>query len=246
MKSIIIIPARYSSTRFPGKVIAELLGKTVIQRVYEKASGSGADRVLVATDSEKVLKTVESFGAECVMTSASHVSGSDRVWEAYEKSGSDADLIVNLQGDEPLLPSAVIDSLLDAMRGGDTDIATVAVPVSRGEFSEDANAVKVVLGRNARALYFSRAGIPFLRDGGKDAPMLLHWGIYAYTRDSLKRFVSFSPSRLENCEKLEQLRALENGMEIRVVTSAEKTVGIDTPEDFEVVRKILAEQEETD
>ncbi len=232
LRTAAVIPARLASTRFPEKVLAQLGGKPIIQWVWERTIGSKADRVLIATDNEKVLNTARTFGAEAVMTSPRHPSGSDRVWEAVQ--GIDCDIIINVQGDEPLMQPEVINSLIDVMNGEDEpDMATVVVSSSREEIGKNPNLPKVIVSADDTALYFSRSEIPFLRNpGGVDMPLYRHWGIYAYRREALKRFVSLPESPLEKCEKLEQLRALENGMKIKVVRTTFQSIGIDTPEDL--------------
>ena len=247
-KTIVVIPARYASVRFPGKLLYDLAGKPVIQWVYEKGLQSKADEVWVAADDEKIMAAVAGFGGKTVMTSQNHPSGTDRIWEAVGKINPDSetdDVIINLQGDEPLLPPDVIDQLIDMMLADPTlEMATVAVPAPRDEIANDPNRVKVVKGRNSdKAFYFTRAPAPFLRTGGTDCGMLLHWGIYAYRKSTLRKIVALPESSLEKCEKLEQLRALEAGISIRVLTTDKNTVGIDTPEDLEIVRKILKIQQ---
>lgn len=241
VKSICVIPARYGSSRFPGKVLADLLGKPVIQHVYEKAAGSQADAVLIAADDDRVIEAVKSFGGKAVMTSPSHNSGTDRIYEAV--AGLDYEIIINVQGDEPLLPSKVIDELIDLMKSHpEYEMATVAVPAKREEVA-DPNRVKVVFNASGKALYFSRSVIPYLRGGGEEAGVYRHWGIYAYRKDVLSRFVRLPGSRLENCEKLEQLRALENGIGIHVMVVDElESLGVDTPEDLKLVEKTLREK----
>ncbi len=233
----VIIPARYASTRFPGKMLADLAGKPLIIHVCEKAAASKADLVAVATDHEKIFETVSSRNFKAVMTRADHPTGSDRIYEAAEKIG--CDIIINVQGDEPLIPTSVIDELIDLMKNNpELEMATVAVPASREEMA-DPNKVKVVFGSDNYALYFSRSVIPFLRTGGTDTPVYLHWGIYAYRRAALDKFVHLPAGRLENCEKLEQLRALENGIKIYVMTSSLQSIGVDTPEDLAEAEKKL-------
>ena len=236
----VIIPARYASTRFPGKPLAILAGKPMIQHVCEKAAASKAGIVAVATDDRRIADAVESFGGTAVMTSPSHPSGTDRIAEALGKLGGNFDLVINVQGDEPLIPTSVIDELIDAMRADPAlPMATVAVPGNRETMTE--NNVKVVFGADGNALYFSRSMIPFLRRGGTECGVWLHWGIYAYRRSALEKFVSLPPGKLENAEKLEQLRALENGIAIRVVTSNLQSIGVDTPEDLAAAERRLAE-----
>ena len=239
-KCAVIIPARYASTRFPGKPLAPLAGKPMIRHVCEKAAASKAGLVAVATDDRRIADAVESFGGRAVMTSPAHPSGTDRIAEALTILGGGYDLVVNVQGDEPLIPTSVIDELIDVMRAdSELPMATVAVPGNRETMTE--NNVKVVFGSNGNALYFSRSMIPFLRSGGADCGVWLHWGIYAYRRSTLEKFVALPPGKLENAEKLEQLRALENGIAIRVVTSDLQSIGVDTPEDLAAAEKRLRE-----
>ncbi len=234
----VIIPARYASTRFPAKPLAVLAGKPMIQHTWEQAIRSKADKVLVATDHQSIIDAVTAFGGTAVMTREDHASGTDRIYEA--SCSADCDIIINVQGDEPLIPPEIINTLIDLMRENpEYEMATVAVPASQ-EILSDPNKVKVVMANNGYALYFSRAPIPFLRTGGKAANALLHWGIYAFRRESLAKFVQFPPSALENCEKLEQLRALENGMRIQVVVRELESVGVDTPEDLAAAEKLIA------
>ena len=231
IKTAAVIPARYGSTRFPGKVLAELCGKPMIQWVYEKAAASIADEVIIATDEPKVAKVVEGFGGRAVMTSPNHPSGTDRISEAVQ--GLDCDIIINVQGDEPLIPTSVIDGLIRKMQeDASIEMSTVAVPRLRSEIENDPNKVKVVFDERNFALYFSRSIVPYLREGGKDAKTYLHWGIYGYRRETLERFVRLPEGRLESCEKLEQLRALENGIRIYVMLSDLESIGVDTPEDL--------------
>ncbi len=236
-----VIPARFGSTRFPGKVLANLAGKPMIQHVYERAAASSADAVLVAVDDERVAAAVRAFGGTPVMTRPEHPSGTDRIHEAVQNL--DCDIVINVQGDEPLLPTTVIDELIHVMKTREAfGMATVAVPGSRAALA-DPNKVKVVFGADRRALYFSRSMVPYLREGGEDTPVYLHWGIYAYRRTVLDQFVRWSPSRLEQCEKLEQLRALENGVGIYIHLSELESIGVDTPEDLAAAeRKLKAMQ----
>ena len=239
-KCAVIIPARYASTRFPGKPLALLAGKPMIRHVCEKAAASKAGLVAVATDDRRIADAVESFGGRAVMTSPAHPSGTDRIAEALTILGGGYDLVVNVQGDEPLIPTSVIDELIDVMRAEPAPpMATVAVPGNRATMTE--NNVKVVFGSDGSALYFSRSMIPFLRSGGVECGVWLHWGIYAYRRDALEKFVSLPPGKLENAEKLEQLRALENGIAIKVVTSDLQSIGVDTPDDLAAAERRLRE-----
>jgi len=231
-KVIICIPARYGSTRFPGKSLAILAGKPIIQWVYERAKKAKADDVIIATDNEKIAETVKGFGGKSIMTSPDHISGTDRIWEAVEKV--DCDIVINVQGDEPLIDIATIDRLIDALlNNSEIEMGTVAVKSDRDTIGKDPNAVKVVLTSNNYAIYFSRSEVPYDRNKTGNYPIYLHMGIYAFRRDILKRFVELEPSPLEKCESLEQLRALDNGIKIYAIISEEKNgFGIDTPEDL--------------
>ena len=239
MKTAVIIPARMGSMRFPGKVLADLGGKPVIQHVWENAMQSKADLVMVAADDVRVEQAVKAFGGQVVMTKPSHPSGSDRVWEAAQST--DAELIVNVQGDEPFLPSQVIDDLIDAMHGPDAPaMGTVVLPCPRADIASNPNLPKVVLTADDYAIYFSRSMIPYLREGGEETAVYRHWGIYAYRRETLTKFVSLPEGRLEKCEKLEQLRALENGIRIKVIKTSFDSIGIDTPDDLVRAQEFLA------
>ena len=238
MKTAAIIPARMGSTRFPGKVLANLGGKPIVQWVWERTKASKADEVIIASDSEEVIRAVKAFGGNAQMTSPNHPSGSDRIWEVAAKL--DCDIIINVQGDEPFVEPTVIDRLIDVMQASPApDMATVVVPATREQIGNNPNSPKVVIDVNDYALYFSRSPIPFLRTGGTEMPLYRHWGIYAYSRSALKKFVSLPESPLEKCEKLEQLRALENGMKIKVIKTEFQSIGIDTPEDLESAEKYL-------
>ena len=229
-RTAVVIPARYGSSRFPGKVLAPLAGKPMIQHVFERASASQADMCLIAADDERVIKACEKFGARAIMTDPDLPSGSDRIAAALK--GIKADIVINVQGDEPLLPVEAIDALIDRMKQPDApEMATIGVKGDR-QTLDDPNKVKLVMSNSGRALYFSRSMIPFLRTGGEDMNVYLHWGIYAYRRDVLEKFVALEAGKLENCEKLEQLRALENDISIQVLISDLESVGVDTPEDL--------------
>ena len=239
--SIAVIPARYQSERFPGKPLAKIAGKPMIQWVYEAADNSLVSRTLVATDNDEILQCVHAFGGNAVMTSSNHSTGTDRIAEAVE--GLDADLVINLQGDEPLIPSAVIDDLInDMLSRADAQMGTIAVPICpNGTDYTDPNVVKVVVDNHNYALYFSRASIPFYRNGDQSRFIpLKHWGIYAYKMDFLRTFVSWPQGKLECSENLEQLRAIENGTSISVIIRSEDTIGVDVPEDIQKVEEKLA------
>lgn len=240
MKTVVVIPARYGSTRFPGKALASLCGKPIIQRVWERAVKSKADQVLVATDDDRIMEAVASFGGKAVMTSPNHPSGSDRIMEAVQNI--DADVIVNVQGDEPCMPPELIDKLIDMMTAPDApDMGTVIVPCKREDVENNPNKPKVVISEDGYALYFSRSMIPYLREGGTEMKVYRHWGIYAYRRAALQKFVSLPESNLEKCEKLEQLRALENGMRIKTIETTYDGVDVNTPEDLAEAEKLFRE-----
>jgi len=234
MKAVAVIPARFASTRLPGKPLLRRTGKYLIQHVVENTllAGSLAD-VITATDDERIAEAVRSFGGKVALTRADHPSGTDRVAEVA--AGLDADVIVNVQGDEPTLPPQYINRLVDRMvRDPGCDMATLAAPFPRDEPTDDPARVKVVLSLTGRALYFSRSRIPFVRDADpRDAGHLLHLGIYAYRRSFLMKLATLPPTPLEKWEKLEQLRVLEHGYAIGVEVVPHATQGIDTPEQYE-------------
>ena len=242
MKTIAVIPARYGSTRFPAKPLALIAGKPMIQWTYESPRKCpDFQEILVATDDVRIQQAVEAFGGNVVMTSPECRSGSDRIWEAIQ--GREGDLIVNVQGDEPLIPATVLHQLVEQMKASGADMGTVAVPFSvAGRDPQDPNAVKVVLDNRNLALYFSRSLIPFPRQGGVPVDPLLHWGLYAYRREFLEKFVSWPTGNLEACEKLKQLRALENGARIAVLVTKERTADVDVPEDLARVEELIAQQ----
>ena len=246
MKFMAIIPARYASTRFPGKPLAVLGGKTVIQRVYEQVS-SLLDEVYVATDDERIFQTVEAFGGRAVMTRTDHKSGTDRIEEAAEKIGSQADVIINVQGDEPFIQPSQIKTLMQLFDAPETQIGTLGKRFENIEGVENPNSPKIVTDNRGFALYFSRSPIPFVR--GKERsewlanyPFLKHLGIYAYRREVLREVTQLPPGNLEKAESLEQLRWLENGYRIRVGLTDVETVGIDTPEDLKRAEEFLNSQ----
>lgn len=246
---IAIIPARYASTRFPGKPLALLGGKTVIQRVYEQVSKT-IDNVLVATDDQRIHDHVISFGGKVVMTSNKHRSGTDRCWEAYNLNGGNEDIIINVQGDEPFIHPEQIEALKGCFDDKTTDIATLVKPFDKAKTYkelENPNSVKVVINTNMNALYFSRSVIPHMR--GIDMSLwpskhqyFTHLGIYAYRAKVLERITSMEPSSLELVESLEQLRWLENGMTIKVGITPHSSIGIDTPQDLERAEQFLNQQ----
>ena len=243
MKFIAIIPARYASTRFPGKPLAVLGGKTVIQRVYEQVS-KVLSEAYVATDDERIFTAVEAFGGKAIMTRTDHKSGTDRIQEAVEKIGSDADVIINVQGDEPFIQPSQIETLMHLFNNPETQIGTLGKPFESIEAVENPNSPKIVTDVRGFALYFSRSIIPFIR--GKEHqewfgqyPFLKHLGIYAYRREVLAEVTQLPQSSLEKAESLEQLRWLQNGYRIRVGLTDVETVGIDTPEDLQKAEAFL-------
>ncbi len=236
------IPARWGSTRFPGKPLASLGGRPVIAHVVERARAARTvEAVLVATDDERIAAAARGAGAEAVLT-GEHPSGTDRIAEAVLGRGG-WELVVNLQGDEPLLPPENIDRLVEGMLGRpEVGLGTLCRPLPLG-CEGDPNAVKVVRRADGRALYFSRSVIPFPRERGTAAGLWrLHLGIYAFRREALRRFVELEPSPLERAEGLEQLRALENGLEILVLDAPADSFGVDTPGDLERADAVLREQ----
>ena len=243
MKFTAIIPARYASTRFPGKPLAILGGKTVIQRVYEQAV-SVLDDAYVATDDERILQTVEAFGGRAVMTRSDHKSGTDRIEEAATKIGTTADVIINIQGDEPFIHPSQIETLCRLFDDPQTQIGTLGKRFESMEAVENPNSPKIVTDVKGFALYFSRSVIPFIRGRQRDEwfgqyPFLKHLGIYAYRREVRGEITKLPQSSLEIAESLEQLRWLQNGYRIRVGETNIETVGIDTPEDLQRAEQLL-------
>ena len=249
MKVLAIIPARYASTRFSAKPLAMLGGKPIVQRVYEQVA-KVVERVVVATDDERIFDTVVSFGGEVVMTSPNHKSGTDRCAEAYEKVGYETDIIINVQGDEPFVAPEQIEALIKCFDNEAIDIATLVKPFS-AESSIDAlenpNSPKVVINEMGEAIYFSRSVVPYLRDVErsewlKHHTFYKHIGIYAFRAKTLGEITQLPQSPLEQAEKLEQLRWLENGYRIGVGVTDIETIGIDTPEDLERAEHYLGSQ----
>ena len=238
MNAICVIPARYASTRLPGKPLREICGVPMICRVYERAKLSkSVAEVIVATDDERIFAAVEKFSGKAVMTRADHKTGTDRLAEVAEKFPS-VDVIVNVQGDEPLIDAAIIDELVSEFVGDENlQMATVAVEITDAAEIQNPNNVKVVFDKNHDALYFSRSQIPYPRNSGV-AKVFKHIGIYAYRRDFLLAYAKMEPTPLERAESLEQLRALANGYKIRVIESDCEFVGVDTEEDLARVNEI--------
>ncbi len=246
MKFIGIIPARYASTRFPGKPLALLGGRPVIQHVYEKAVAAIGE-AYVATDDQRIFEVVKAFGGQAVMTRTDHQSGTDRIEEACEKIGTDADVIINIQGDEPFVAVSQIETLKGLFNHPQTQIGTLGKRFESMEAVMNPNSPKIVTDKTGFALYFSRSVIPYIRGKEQDVwinhfPYLKHLGIYAYRRETLYEITHLPSSSLELAESLEQLRWLENGYRIRVGITEVETVGIDTPEDLQRAEAFLLKQ----
>ncbi len=243
MKVVCIIPARYASTRFPGKALSDLLGKPMIQHVYERVLKAGTVSVAaVATDDKRIVAAVESFGGRAIMTAASHRSGTDRIAEAVSILDIDeSDIVVNIQGDQPLFEPSLIDAVAKPLLDDPAiPMSTLIYKIVREEEITHPNAVKVVFDRDHFALYFSRSTIPYVRDRGTKASYYYkHHGIYAYRRAFLKEFTELPEGILEKMEALEQLRALEHGYKIKVVETLYDSVEVDTREELERVRRLL-------
>lgn len=246
LKYIGIIPARYDSTRFPGKPLAMIDGKMMIQRVWERVS-SVLEHVLVATDDERIIKAVESFGGKAIMTSKEHRSGTDRCNEAYQKAGNGEDVIINIQGDEPFIMAEQIKGVMACFDDSTTQIATLVRPFDAErsyEEMEDWTTPKVVVGEYMTALYFSRSIIPYVRgekreEWAKVHQFYTHVGMYAYRANVLDEITKLPQSSLEIAESLEQLRWLQNGYKIKVGITNCPTIGIDTPEDLQKAELLL-------
>lgn len=244
MEAIGVIPARYSSKRFSGKVLAGICGKPMVQHVWEQAKKALLlDEVIIACDDERVFKVASDFGANCVMTAKGHLSGSDRITEVI--SAIDVKIVVNIQADEPLIKALMIDSLVEAfLRDDSIYMATLIKRIEDISEVSNPNIVKVVVDKNNFALYFSRAPIPYKVKDSKQKPVYYkHIGIYAYTKDFLFTYKNIPPSSLEYAERLEQLRVLEEGFRIKLIETKFDTIGVDTPKDLEMVERILGREE---
>ena len=253
LSAVGVIPARYGSSRLPGKPLADLQGKPLLYHVYHRASRARTlDRVLIATDDERIFASARSFGAEVVMTRKDHRSGTDRISEVAGTIR--ADVVVNIQGDEPLMDHLAIDQAVELLADRDAEMSTLKVPIEKMEDLWNPNVVKVVTDVRGYAVYFSRSPIPYprikefpnleLKELLRQRPELLrnyfrHVGLYAYRREVLMRFTGWNPSPLELLEDLEQLRAIEHGVKIAVSESKAEVMGIDTPEDLERIRKLV-------
>jgi 3-deoxy-manno-octulosonate cytidylyltransferase (CMP-KDO synthetase) len=238
-QAAVIIPARWESTRFPGKPLHAIAGKPLLQHVWERCSqAQGIGRILVATDDPRIARTASGFGAEVAMTRPTHVSGTDRIAEAAATLAGFTH-VLNVQGDEPLIDPALISQLAESLLADpELDMITAANVIEDETEVQNPNAVKVVVDRQSNALYFSRSPVPFARQAGM-LPYYRHQGIYGYSLSFLTRFVHWPPGLLEQAEQLEQLRALENGARIRVIVTSHRSVGVDTPEDVAAVEAQL-------
>jgi 3-deoxy-manno-octulosonate cytidylyltransferase (CMP-KDO synthetase) len=242
VRTLGVIPARYAAQRFPGKPLAIIAGKTLVQRVYEQATKARQlDEVVVATDDTRILEAVEGFGGSAILTDPACPSGTDRAAEVARQHA--CELVVNIQGDEPLMRPEMIDQLVAGMTSEpEFAMGTLARPIESADVWANPNVVKVVFGARGNALYFSRCSVPYVRDANGSfvsSRAHKHIGIYAYRREFLLRFVSLPQSELEKTEKLEQLRALENGHAIRVWVTPHDSIGVDRPEDVQLVEEIL-------
>ena len=235
-----IIPARWASTRFPGKPLHLIAGKPLVQHVWERCQQCNLlDNVVVATDDTRISEACQSFGAEVAMTSSEHPTGTDRIAEAAS-SRPEATHIINIQGDEPLIDPALIDQLGQSLLDdAGVSMATAANPISDDALMADPNVVKVVMAQNGDALYFSRSAIPYRRAESPALKLYRHKGIYAYRRDFLEKFVTWEPSPLELAESLEQLRALENNARIKVLITDDESPGVDTLEQAQQIEALL-------
>ncbi|WP_394125769.1 3-deoxy-manno-octulosonate cytidylyltransferase [Vibrio hepatarius] len=250
MSFTVVIPARYQSTRLPGKPLADIGGKPMIQWVYEQAIQAGADQVIIATDDNRVEQAVKAFGGQVCMTSPDHESGTERLAEVVEKMAiADDHIIVNVQGDEPLIPPSIITQVAENLANSQAPMATLAVEISDEAEVFNPNAVKVLTDKDGYAMYFSRATIPWDRDNFAQQdkkiaqPLMRHIGIYAYRAGFINTYINWQPTALEKIECLEQLRVLWYGEKIHVeVAKQAPAAGVDTPEDLEIVRSIIAKR----
>lgn len=248
MSFTVIIPARYQSTRLPGKPLADIGGKPMVQWVYEQACKSGADKVIVATDDQRVFDAVQAFGGEVCMTRSDHQSGTERLAEVVEKYNlADDHIVVNVQGDEPLIPDTIIRQVADNLAHKNAPMATLAVEIDHEDEVFNPNAVKVVTDKDGYAMYFSRVSIPWDCDHFAQQPaqihhnLLRHIGIYAYRAGFINTYINWQPTALEQIEALEQLRVLWYGEKIHVDVAIDAPpAGVDTPEDLEKVRALIS------
>lgn len=240
-----VIPARYASTRFPGKPLIDIQGKSMVQRVYEQAKkAKSLDKVVVATDDQRIFDHVKAFGGDVVMTKEDHPSGTDRCFEALKNTKGDFQYVINIQGDEPFIDPSQIELLADLLKDGKTELATLMIPVTSWEVLFDMGEVKIVMNDKMEALYFSREVIPYIKgedkkEWHKHFNYYRHVGMYAYRKDILEQITRLAPSSLEKAESLEQLRWLENGFKIKLAITDHDSHCIDRPEDVEKVLKLM-------
>jgi len=243
MSFVVVIPARYQSSRLPGKPLQDIAGKSMIERVYLQAKQSGAERVVIATDDQRIVNAANDFGAEVVLTATTHESGTERLAEVCQKLNfADDTIVVNVQGDEPLIPPVVVSQVAQLLvEAPEVKMASLSVPIDEPEDILDPNVVKVVCDKQQHALYFSRAAVPFERDGNwSNEHYSRHIGIYAYRAHFIGEYIKLAPSPLEKIEKLEQLRVLWHGEKIKMARASEIPAhGVDTPEDLAKVRALF-------
>lgn len=239
LKAVGVIPARLGSTRLPNKVLLPIAGKPMIQHVWEQAKKiRGLDSVLIACDDQKILDAVAKFGGKAILTRVDHPNGTSRIEEAVEST--DAEIVVNIQGDQPLLDSSAIENLADFLKKNPVvPMATLAIRSTDSAEYQNSNVVKVVKDASGKALYFSRSPLPFLRDSDATPEFWKHIGVYGYRKDFLKKFVSWPAGRLEEIEKLEQLRVLERGYPIQVIETKQDFISVDTAEDLKQAERLL-------
>ncbi len=246
MKRVVgVIPARWQSSRFPGKPLVKILGKSLIQRTYENAvQCKSLDRLVIATDDSRIFEHAQSFGAKVCMTSLACATGTDRSWEVIESSFPDAEIVVNIQGDEPCLDPEVVDLLVTQLQQNPDVVMTTPVsPITDRHQALMPNVVKCVFDRNGRALYFSRSPIPFAQAQDRIPPYYRHIGVYCFRRAALRHYVMLGKTPLQECEDLEQLKMLENGLPIHVCMVDDQAAGVDTPADLKLVEKLLWQKE---
>lgn len=239
-KVVAVIPARYASSRFPGKPLAKIHDKPMIQWVYERVKGvEGITDVYVATDDERIFDTVECFGGKVIMTSKDHKSGTDRISEAISKIDDDIDIVLNIQGDEPMIKKEMISQLISAFDDESVNMATLKKRLYDEDDINNPNIAKVITDVNNDAIYFSRSTIPYNRDGKDDIKYFKHIGVYGYKKDFLMKFSNLKKSNLEELEQLEQLRVIENGYKIRVIETEYESIGVDLLEHIDKVESLL-------